>query len=143
MTQATVPKTILLVEDDDDHAELVQRTFANLGERIRIRRLRDGAQALDYLFERGDYATPGSSTRPELLLLDLRLPKVDGLQVLRQVKESKELRSVPVVILTTSAAEADVARAYVVKPIEFREFSDLLRDLGLFWLVWNTGTLEA
>ena len=93
----------------------------------------------------GEYAEK-KPERPEIILLDLRLPKVDGLEVLRQIKESPELKSIPVVVLTTSAAEADVARAYehhanayLVKPIEFAEFNDLLRDLGLFWLVWNKG----
>ncbi len=138
-------KTILLVEDNDDHAELVTRTFGKLTDQVRLEHLSDGAQALDYLSGRGEYADR-ELARPEVILLDLRLPKVDGLEVLRQIKESPALKSTPVVILTTSAAEADVARAYehhanayLVKPIEFSEFSDLLRDLGLFWLVWNKG----
>lgn len=137
MTQSSEQRTILLVEDNDDHAELVLRTFEKLGRQVRLEHLTDGAQALDYL---------SANQRPEVILLDLRLPKVDGLEVLRQIKESAEWKRIPVVILTTSAAEIDVARAYehhanayLVKPIEFGEFTDLLRDLGLFWLVWNKG----
>jgi len=139
-------KTILLVEDNDDHAELVLRTFDSLGETVTVRRLVDGEQALDYLLRRGAFTDPSSAPRPDLTLLDLRLPKVDGLEVLRQVKESEALRGMPIIVLTTSAAEADVAKAYhhhanayLVKPIEFVEFNDLLRDLGLFWLMWNKG----
>ena len=139
------PKTILLVEDNDDHAELVTRTFARLTQSVRLEHLSDGAQALDYLSGRGEFAD-NRPERPEVILLDLRLPKVDGLEVLREIKQSPQLKSIPVVVLTTSAAEADVARAYehhanayLVKPVDFTEFNDLLRDLGLFWLVWNTG----
>ncbi len=145
MSEPMERKTILLVEDNDDHAELVTRTFSKLTKSVRLEHLADGATALDYLAGRGKFAEPRPE-RPEVILLDLRLPKVDGLEVLRQIKESSELKSIPVVILTTSAAEADVARAYehhanayLVKPIDFTEFSDLLRDLGLFWLVWNKG----
>lgn len=139
-------KTILLVEDNDDHAELVLRTFQALGEAVSVRRLGDGEQALDYLLRRGPFSDPSTSPRPDLTLLDLRLPKVDGLEVLRQVKETETLRGMPIIILTTSAAETDIAKAYyhhanayLVKPIEFVEFNDLLRDLGLFWLIWNKG----
>jgi len=139
-------KTILLVEDNDDHAELVLRTFESLGETFAVRRLRDGEQALDYLLHRGAFSDASSAPRTSLALLDLRLPKVDGLEVLRQVKSTEALRGMPVVVLTTSAAEMDVAKAYyhhanayLVKPIEFVEFNDLLRDVGLFWLVWNRG----
>lgn len=138
-------KTILLVEDNDDHAELIKRTFARLTDRVLLVHTTDGAEALDYLSGCGAYAQQGPA-RPELILLDLRLPRVDGLEVLRQIKQASDLRSIPVVILTTSAAEADVARAYdqhanayLVKPIDFTEFNDLVRDLGLFWLVWNRG----
>ncbi len=148
MNEDTERKTILLVEDNDDHAELVMRTFGKLTDRVRLEHLSDGAQALDYLSARGEYAD-SRPPRPAVILLDLRLPKVDGLEVLRQLKETPDLKSIPVVILTTSAAEADVARAYehhanayLVKPIEFSQFSNLLRDLGLFWLVWNKGPAQ-
>ena len=99
----------------------------------------DGARALDYLSGRGEYATH-KPARPELILLDLRLPKVDGLEVLRQIKESSELKSIPVVILTTSAAEADVARAYdshangyLTKPSDLEEYYEIARSVTEFW----------
>lgn len=138
------PVTILFVEDNEDHAELVMRSLEEHRVTNNIRHVSDGAQALDYLFRRGDYASPKSSPRPDVVLLDLRLPKVDGLEVLRELKSSEELRRIPVVILTTSEAEADVARAYdmhanayLVKPVGFDSFLDLMKDLGFFWLVWN------
>lgn len=137
---------LLIVEDNDDHAELVLRSFQSHSNHLALERLRDGEQALDYLFRRGAFENLTKAERPDVILLDLRLPKVDGLEVLRQIKESSELKALPVVILTTSAAEIDVARAYehhanayLVKPVEFREFTDMLRDLGMFWLVWNKG----
>lgn len=135
---------ILLVEDNFDHAELVRRGFARHSMAIRLIHVEDGASALDYLFQRGSYADPASHPRPSIILLDLHLPKVDGLTVLQTVKTSPDLNRIPVVILTTSQAEADVARAYdchansyLVKPIEFSDFVALVRDLGCYWLDWN------
>jgi CheY-like chemotaxis protein len=141
---ASNPCTILVVEDNDDHAELILRTFEAQNANACIRRLRDGEAALSYLHARGPYADREQHPAPDIVLLDLRLPKVDGLEVLRQIKESPELRPLPVVVLTTSEAEIDVARAYdhhanayLVKPLGFVAFNDLLKDLGMFWLVWN------
>jgi CheY-like chemotaxis protein len=110
----------------------------------RIQRVADGEAALDYLFHQGSYADAVVSPRPNLALLDLRLPKVDGLEVLRRVKESVDLRSIPVVILTTSQAEMDVASAYelhansyLVKPVDFDKFLEMMNTLGDYWLAWN------
>src|SRR5512139_2816639 len=103
---------ILLIEDNVAHAELVSRSLGDHRVANRVSHVSDGEAALDYLFRRGRYADPSLSPRPHVILLDLRLPKVDGLEVLRQVKTSPELSRIPVVILTTSAAERDVARAY-------------------------------
>jgi CheY-like chemotaxis protein len=135
---------ILSVEDDDDHAEIVSRSLAAHRVLNRIHRVSDGDAALNYLFRRGEYADPALSPRPSLILQDLRLPKVDGLEVLRQVKDSHELRSIPVVMLTTSSAERDVASAYechansyLVKPLDFGKFTDMMESLGFFWLAWN------
>lgn len=136
--------SILFVEDNDDHAELAMRGFAEHLLANDVRRVSDGAQALDYLLRRHDYAPPASSPRPNLILLDLRLPKVDGLEVLETIKSHEQLKRIPVVVLTTSDADADIGRAYdlhanayLVKPVEFDEFHSLTRDLGSFWLAWN------
>jgi CheY-like chemotaxis protein len=138
------PMRILFVEDNDDHAELVLRTLEDHQVRSAVRRVGDGEEALDYLHHRGAFAEPESSPVPGLILLDLRLPKVDGLEVLESIKTTEALRRIPVVVLTTSQAESDMARAYdfqanayVVKPIDFDKFVELMRDLGLFWLSWN------
>lgn len=136
--------TVLFVEDNDDHAELVLRSLEEYRVANHVVRVSDGAEALDYLFHRGAFSDPKTSPRPHVVLLDLRLPKVDGLEVLSRIKNDDSLRTIPVVILTTSDAEVDVARAhahhanaYVVKPVDFSKFIDLMRDLGFFWLVWN------
>jgi CheY-like chemotaxis protein len=139
------PVLVLLVEDNVDHAELVMRTLADHRIANRIHHIMDGQTALDYLFRRGEYADPQLSPCPHLVLLDLRLPRVDGLEVLKAIKESEALRRVPVVVLTTSEAERDVARAYkyhansyLVKPVGYEDFGQLMDDLGFYWLSWNT-----
>ena len=139
------PVLVMLVEDNADHAELVMRTLAEHRVANRIRQLSDGQAALDYLFNRGPYTDPIENPRPHLILLDLRLPRVDGLEVLKRIKEAEELRHIPVIILTTSKADRDVTRAYdhhvnsyLVKPVGYEEFSELMEDLGFYWLGWNT-----
>ena len=139
------PVKVLLIEDNDDHAELITRQLADHRIANRIIRLSDGQEALDYLFNKGKFSNPDSKELPHVVFLDLRLPKVDGLEVLRLMKESEELRKIPVVILTTSEAERDVARAYqyhansyVVKPVDYEKFRALMNDLGFYWMSWNT-----
>ena len=136
--------TILLVEDNGDHAELVTRSFEQHRAPARIYHVTDGEQALNYLRRRGAYEQPESSPRPNLILLDLRLPRIDGLEVLKEIKSSSDLHDIPAVVLTTSEAETDVARAYernansyLVKPIDYAKFTKLMEDLGLYWLSWN------
>jgi len=138
------PLTILLVEDNPDHAELVIRNMADFQVANNIIHVEDGEAALDYLHGRGKYADRKQFPLPHLMLLDLRLPKIDGLEVLKEVKSSTNLRAMPVVILTTSDAERDMAMAYeyhansyVTKPVNFSDFSKLLKDLGFYWLAWN------
>jgi CheY-like chemotaxis protein len=135
---------VLLVEDNPDHAELVVRAISEHDVAARVVHVADGEAALDYLLRRRNYADPETSPRPRLILLDLRLPRVDGLEVLRAVKESPELRTVPVVVLSTSEASVDLARAhdwhansYVVKPVGYEPFGRLMRDLAAFWLGWD------
>ena len=139
------PVLVMLVEDNVDHAELVIRTLKEHRIANRIEHFTDGQSAMDYLLRQGEYADPAASPRPHVILLDLRLPRVDGLVVLQRIKEHPDLKSIPVIVLTTSEAEKDVARAYdnyvnsyLVKPVGFEEFSRLMDDLGFYWLGWNT-----
>ena len=136
-------KRVLLVEDSPNDAELTLEAFAQSGLANEVVWVRDGREALDYLFREGGFAQR-SEGHPAVVLLDLKMPKVDGLQVLEQVKQHPQLKSVPVVLLTSSREEADLARsyglgvnAYVVKPVGFPEFVQALKELGLFWAVVN------
>lgn len=138
------PILILLVEDDAAHAEIVKRNFNEFRIANKIVHVEDGQEALDYLFHEGKWSDPASSPKPQLVMLDLRLPKVDGLEVLRRIKASDNLKCVPVVVLTTSAAEADVTAAYdkgvgsyLVKPVNFDKFTKLMETFGFYWLAWN------
>ena len=136
-------KRILLVEDSPNDATLTLEAFGESGLANEVVWVKDGQEALDYLFNEG--TTPGrGDTLPAVVLLDIKLPKVDGLQVLERVKSDPALRTVPVVMLTSSNQEADLARsyglgvnAYVVKPVGFVDFVKALKDLGLFWAVVN------
>ncbi|OHD53844.1 MAG: two-component system response regulator [Spirochaetes bacterium GWF1_49_6] len=138
------PITILYVEDDPAHAEIAMRNFKNSRIANRIFHVTDGQQALDYLFRQGDFENPDTSPRPHLMLLDLRLPKVDGLEVMKRIKADPEFSDLPVVILTTSEAESDIIKAYsyqassyLVKPLDFSKFNELLEAFGFYWLMWN------
>jgi len=138
------PVIILLVEDDPAHAEIVKRNLSAFRVANRLNHVEDGQAALDYLTHQGAYADPESSPRPGLILLDLRLPKVDGLEVLARIKASEDLRTIPVVVLTTSSAESDLVKAYehgvgsyLVKPVDFDKFTKQLEAFGYYWLAWN------
>jgi len=138
------PVTILLVEDDPAHAEIVKRNFEEFRLANRLFHVSDGQEALDYLYHQAKFSDPDISPRPGLILLDLRLPKVEGLEVLKTIKTDGDLCRIPVVILTTSAAESDMARAYdfhansyLVKPVDLTQFIDLMKSLGYYWLTWN------
>ncbi len=137
---------ILLIEDNPAHAELVKRSLQEQRVGYQVTHLSDGEQAVEYLFQRGNFADKQKHPRPHIILLDLRLPRLDGLDVLRQIKTAGEeaLRRIPVVILTTSEAEHDLAEAYdrhansyVVKPLNFEGFTTLMDDLGSYWRQWN------
>ncbi|WP_346830482.1 response regulator [Pseudomonas abietaniphila] len=136
-------KPILLVEDNPNDLELtlVALERSQLANEVIV--LRDGVEALDYLFRRNQYQDRVAGN-PAVLLLDLKLPRLDGLEVLKAIRESDELRSIPVVMLTSSREEPDLQRAYslgvnayVVKPVEFKEFVSAISDLGVFWAVLN------
>jgi CheY-like chemotaxis protein len=135
---------VLLAEDDDDHAEIVARGLANSLIPIAIHRVSDGDAALNYLFRRAPYADAALYPRPDAILLDLRLPLVDGIEVLRTIKEAPELRDIPVVVLTTSEADRDIvsayrnhANGYLVKPNDFLDVKAMMNAFSAFWLVWN------
>ncbi len=135
------PFRVLLVEDDPDHAELVRRGLAEQRAPVEITVLEDGEAALDYLSRE---RTDGNARRPHLILLDLRLPKMDGLQLLQRVKSVPALRAIPCVVLTTSDAERDVTRAYelhansyLVKPGDADGFTKLMGDVQRYWLESN------
>lgn len=135
---------ILLVEDDDAHAEIVRRNFETSRIANRLIHVSDGQLALDYLYRRNEFSDPAKSPRPGVILLDLRLPKVDGLEVLKTVKTDPKLTAIPVVILTTSQAETDVIKAYhnhansyLVKPVDGAKFTELMKTFGYYWLAWN------
>jgi len=134
---------ILMVEDDPNDVELTLTALADYNLANEVVVTRDGAEALDYLYCRGSFA--GRATdNPAVLLLDLKLPKVDGLQVLKQIKSDEKLRMIPVVVLTSSREERDMVasyrlgvNAYVVKPVDFHEFVNAIKELGVFWAVIN------
>jgi DNA-binding response OmpR family regulator len=143
-TASGEPLTVLLVEDNLAHAEMVKRSFEDHRVANKIIHVTDGEMALDYMLRRDQYADPQSSPRPHVVLLDLRLPKIDGLQVLKEIRSTEEISRSLVVILSTSAAETDVARAYeyhansyLVKPVDFMKFTEMMDDLGFYWLGWN------
>ncbi len=134
---------ILIVEDDPNDVELTLMALEeyNLANEVVV--TRDGQETLDYLHRRGQYSTR-SEGNPAVILLDLKLPKVDGLEVLQQVKSDERLKMVPVIVLTSSHQEKDVMRsynlgvnAYVVKPVDFHEFVNAVKELGVFWAVIN------
>ncbi|KIH75522.1 Response regulator receiver domain-containing protein [Geoalkalibacter ferrihydriticus] len=138
------PIVILLAEDDPAHAEIVRRNMENSRISNRLEHVVDGQEALDYLYRRGRFSDPGCAPRPGLILLDLRMPRINGLEVLKIIKEDPGLGRIPVVVLTTSAAETDVAKAYdhhansyLVKPVDFHQFVEMMSTIGYYWLVWN------
>ena len=137
-------KTILLVEDNADDEALTFRALMknNIGSQLVV--ARDGAEALDYLFATGQYAGRDVKAAPQVVLLDLNLPKVSGLEVLRRVRANEQTKLLPVVILTSSNEEPDRLRgydnganSYVRKPVDFNEFIEAVRQLGLYWLILN------
>lgn len=138
------PGRILLVEDDDDELELTMRALAREGLDKVCAVARDGAEALDYLFARGPHAGRDPADLPAVVMLDLMLPKVSGLDVLRRIRENTATKLLPVVVLTSSDEEKDVvesyglgANSYVRKPVSFDEFSDAITQLGVYWLTRN------
>ncbi len=139
------PIRILLVEDNDAHTKLILRAFKEDRFANPVNCVRDGEEALDYLYRRGEYKDPAQSPRPDMILLDLKLPKIDGLEVLKTVKEDRDLKSIPVVVLTSSTDERDVHQAYrhyvnsyISKPVDFDKFRQVVQELDYYWTIFNT-----
>ena len=139
-------KGILLVEDNPDDAALTLRAFKRSHVVNPISVARDGIEALDFLFARGDYVNRSGAALPALVILDLKLPKLDGLGVLQAIREDERTRLLPVVILTSSKEEQDLiagyslgANSYVRKPVDFAEFLEAVKVLGIYWLMMNQG----
>jgi len=137
-------KMILIVEDNPDDEALTLRALkkSKIGNRVVV--VRDGAEALDFLFCTGAYASRDPNDMPQITLLDLRLPKVDGLEVLKRIRADQRTRLLPVVVLTSSKEEQDLiesyeygANSYMRKPVDFNQFVEAVRQLGLYWLVLN------
>src|SRR5262245_56519964 len=138
------PVEILLIEDDPDDVELMLRALKTNHLANKVRVIRDGAEALDYLFATGAYAHRQTEEAPKVILLDLKLPKLNGLEVLRRIKSDQRTHAIPVVILTSSREDQDIAagyklgaNSYIVKPVDFEEFTQAIRSLGLYWILLN------
>lgn len=145
-----MPKVILLVEDNPDDEALTLRALRKHKVANDVVVARDGAEALDYLFATGKHAGRNPREIPQVVLLDIRLPKVDGMEVLRRIRQDERTRYVPVVILTSSKEEQDLvngyklgANSYVRKPVDFDQFVEAARHLGLYWLVLNESPPHA
>jgi CheY-like chemotaxis protein len=141
-------KRILLAEDNPNDVELTLSALAEHHLANEVVVARDGAEALDYLYRRGDFMSRDEGY-PTVILLDLKMPKVDGLEVLKQIKSDPILRTIPVVVLTSSREERDIiesyqlgVNAYVVKPVDFHEFVDAIKELGLFWGILNVSPIN-
>ena len=135
---------ILLVEDDEGHAKLITRALEGVEVPKKIFWVADGEAALDFLFHHRKYEDKDKSPRPDLIILDLRLPKRDGQEVLKKIKNSAKLKSIPVVVITSSQNKEDEAQAYanyansyLLKPSDFHEFSGMIQEAGSYWLIWN------
>ncbi len=143
-------KVILLIEDNPDDEALTLRALKKNNIINEVVVARDGAEALDYLFCRGKYADRDPQIQPELVLLDLKLPKVDGLEVLKALRSEPSTRRLPVVILTSSNEQRDIlagydlgANSYIRKPVDFTQFTEAVRQLGMYWLVLNVSPQQS
>ncbi len=135
---------ILLVEDNMDDAELAILALRKKNIANSLVHLENGAEALDFLFGKGKYAGRNISNKPKVILLDLKMPKVDGLEVLKQIKADEETKVIPVVVLTSSKENPDIeqayllgANSYMVKPVEFDNFTQAVAEIGMYWLLYN------
>ena len=135
---------ILLVEDNPDHVELIMEALQNGGLRNQIAVVHDGVEALDYIYGQGKYSDQNPPI-PDFMLLDIRLPKKDGFEVLREVKKDFRLKSIPIILLTSSADECEIEKGYqcgansfVIKPLNFKELTEKIRNIQMYWMWTNT-----
>ncbi len=149
MIERSAPVQVLYVEDDPSDAKLTLRTLRKEGLANQIHHVTDGEQALDYLFCRGTYAHREVDQLPQLVLLDINLPRIDGIEVLRQVRSDLRMSSLPVVLLTSSRLEIDIlagyelhANSYIVKPVDFQKFAESVTLLGMYWMLHNVSPVR-
>ncbi len=135
---------VLLVEDNESDAELTIRALKKNHLANKLLHLKDGAQALDFIFAKGEFADRNMESVPRVILLDLKMPKVNGIEVLQKIKEAERTKKIPVVILTSSKEDPDIqtcyglgANSYIVKPVEFESFVKAISDLGFYWMILN------
>jgi len=138
---------VLLVEDNPHDAEMTIRALKKVNLANRLIHVKDGAEALDFIFAKGTFADRQIENKPKVILLDIKMPKVDGIEVLRQIKSNEATRTIPVVIMTSSKEEQDIitsydlgVNSYVVKPVDFEGFAKAVSELGLYWLITNQAT---
>lgn len=135
---------ILLVEDSDQDAELAMRALEKKNITNNIVRLKNGEEALNFIFAKGEFSNRSIQNQPKVVLLDLKMPKVDGLEVLKEVRENDETKDLPIVILTSSKEEEDLVKSYklgvnsfIVKPVEFDSFTNAVAEIGMYWVLLN------
>lgn len=135
---------ILLIEDNKRDADLTTRALKKRNVTSKIKWLKDGAEAMDYLFYQGAYKDRSPISKPKVILLDLKMPKVNGLELLKQIRSAEKTKNIPVVMLTSSSEEKDIiesyelgVNSYIVKPVDFTKFMDAVADVGLYWLLLN------
>jgi len=138
------PTDILLVEDDAAHAELTERAIRKAGNANRVQIVTDGEEAFDYLYNRGKYKDKVKYPMPGLILLDIKLPGIDGIEILKKIKEDSELKQIPVIMLTTSEREEDIVRSYkhyansyLTKPVGYKEFEKKIMQIDFYWMILN------
>ncbi len=138
---------ILLVEDDFDNIQITKRAFKKIGINSKVWIVNDGEQALDFLYRRRGYKEDSKAAKPDLILLDMNLPRINGLEVLKEIKNDADLKKIPVIMLTVSGRREDVVRAYdlgcnsyVKKPVSFERFEYIVKQIGIYWGTINLGS---
>ena len=144
MLENAKPVEVLLVEDLEEDATLTIRSLKKYNLVNDIKWVEDGEEALEYIFGKGEYEGRNVLLKPKIIMLDLKLPKLDGLEVLRAIRNDERTKSIPVVIMTSSREDIDINRAYelginsyIVKPVNFQKFADVVKEVGMYWLVFN------